>query len=45
MLSRDTYPVGLKGPSSLCEFVTSSSCGHCMVPVFSEQVERGAPPA
>ena len=28
MLSRDTYPVGLKGPSSLCEFVTSSSCGH-----------------
>ena len=28
MLSRDTYPVGVKGPSSLCEFVTSSSCGH-----------------
>ena len=28
MFSRDTYPVGLKGPSSLCEFVTSSSCGH-----------------
>ena len=28
MLSRDTYPVGVKSPSSLCEFVTSSSCGH-----------------
>ena len=28
MLSRDTYPVGVKGPSSLCEFVTSSSCDH-----------------
>ena len=28
MLSRDTYPVGLKGPSSLCECVTSSSCGN-----------------
>ena len=28
MLSRDTYPVGVRGPSSLCEFVTSSSCGH-----------------
>ena len=28
MLSRDTYPVGVKGPNSLCEFVTSSSCGH-----------------
>ena len=28
MLSRDTYPEGVKGPSSLCEFVTSSSCGH-----------------
>ena len=28
MLSRDTYPVGVKGPGSLCEFVTSSSCGH-----------------
>ena len=28
MSSRDTYPVGLKGPSSLCEFVTSRSCGH-----------------
>ena len=28
MFSRDTYPVGLKGPSSLCEFVTSSSCGQ-----------------
>ena len=28
MLSRDTYPVGVKDPSSLCEFVTSSSCGH-----------------
>ena len=28
MLSRDTYPLGVKGPSSLCEFVTSSPCGH-----------------
>ena len=28
MLSRNTYPVGVKGPSSLCEFVTSSTCGH-----------------
>ena len=28
MLSRDTYPMGVKGPNLLCEFVTSSSCGH-----------------
>ena len=28
MLSRDFNPVGVKGPSSLCEFVTSSSCDH-----------------
>ena len=28
MLSRDTFPVGVKGPSFLCEFVTSSSCSH-----------------
>ena len=28
MLSRDTRPVGVKGPSSLCVFVPSRSCGH-----------------
>ena len=27
-MSRDTYPVGVKGLGSLREFVTSSSCGH-----------------
>ena len=28
MLSRDTRPVGVKGPSLLCEFVPTISCGH-----------------
>ena len=35
MLSRDTYPVGVKGPRSLLMWK--------LVPVFSEQAERGAP--
>ena len=28
MLSKDTYSVVEKGPNSLCEVVTSSSCGN-----------------
>ena len=42
MLTRDTYPVGVKGPSSLCE-VFDQQLLWPLVPVFSEQAERGAP--
>ena len=27
-MGRDAHRLGVKGPSSLCEFVTSSLCGH-----------------
>ena len=40
MLSSDTYPVGVKGPSSLCEFVDQQL--RPWAQAFFEEAERGA---
>ena len=39
MLSRDTYPVSVKGPGSLCEFVDKQL--RPLVPAFFEEADRG----
>ena len=39
MLYRDAYPVGVKGPSSLCEFVDQQL--RPLVPAFFEEAEWG----